>query len=314
MLKKKISKIKAIVAELGFSRSIVIILNYIFSKNNGYIKYIKKIIIDENKEIIEKYKKEKTEDFRIIEKKIWFFWWQGKNNFPEIVKVCYNNLKKNIPSDYEVVLIDKDNYMNYVQLPEIIISKLNDNKITLTHFSDLLRQELLCKIGGMWIDSTVFCPNSISSDFLDKKEFWSIKLGSERINKKSYGQVISGCKFAGFILKNNINSVTMRFVRECNFNYWYNHNYLIEYFIQILIMQIGYELIPTIKNEIDNYEVSNINLYKLNDIMNEKFDLNIYNELKSNCNFFKLTWKTKYIKYKDNCSTFYNYIVQDNKE
>ena len=56
--------------------------------------------------------------------------------------------------DREIVLITQDNLFNYVQFPDYILKKWEAGVITNTHFSDLLRLELLIKYGGTWSDET----------------------------------------------------------------------------------------------------------------------------------------------------------------
>lgn len=78
---------------------------------------------------------------------IWVFWWQGEENMPTIVKACYNSIKKN-RGLYKVILLDQKNFYNYVNIPTYILNKLESGKISITHFSDILRFNLLAKYGG----------------------------------------------------------------------------------------------------------------------------------------------------------------------
>lgn len=311
MFKRNINRFINIRKEIGLLNTIKLYLYYSFSRNKKYIDFMVKFLEKENKEIIEKYKSKKASNFKNEELIIWYFWWQGFDNLPEIPKTCYNSLIKNCPKKVKVVFIDKNNYLDYADIPDEIIKKLEEKKFTLTHFSDLLRQALLCQHGGFWIDSTVFCPNKLDYDKIAKKEFWSIKLPNNMISKKSYGQNISQGKYAGFILKNTQKSVLMDFVKECNFSYWKKHDYLIEYFIQILLIKVAYKNIPSAKEEIDSYEESNYNLYELDKKLNMIYDEKVYNDLISNTDFFKLSWKKKYIKEIDGNKTIFGHILEE---
>ena len=93
---------------------------------------------------------------------VWFCWLQGLDDAPEIVKACYNSIKRNIPNR-EVKVIDAKNWKEYVELPDFIVKKWENGKIPAALFSDLLRLELLIKYGGTWIDSTVLCTGGSSS-------------------------------------------------------------------------------------------------------------------------------------------------------
>ena len=96
---------------------------------------------------------------------VWVCWLQGEDNMPELVQACYKQLKKNIPEYAEIHLITMDNYSKYITLPEFVIEKFNEGKITMIHFTDLLRSSLVYAYGGMWIDSTVWTSKKISDDF-----------------------------------------------------------------------------------------------------------------------------------------------------
>lgn len=87
---------------------------------------------------------------------IWFCWLQGMEQSPQVVRVCYASIVKNLP-DREVKIVDGLNWQEYVELPGYIVEKWNNNQIPPAHFADLLRVSLLIKYGGTWIDSTVLC-------------------------------------------------------------------------------------------------------------------------------------------------------------
>lgn len=87
-------------------------------------------------------------------KRIWFLWFQGFSNAPEIVVFCYNSWIKYNP-DYEVVLLHYDNLHQYLD-PESDSLCWNEF-ISPQARSDIIRINLLSKYGGVWVDSTCFC-------------------------------------------------------------------------------------------------------------------------------------------------------------
>lgn len=97
--------------------------------------------------------------------RIWFYWAQGMTSMPDIVKTCYRRLcSTNI--DSEVIFLHDGNIHEFVSLPGYILEKIHFNK---THFSDILRVSLLAQYGGVWIDSTCYCADRISSLVLATK-------------------------------------------------------------------------------------------------------------------------------------------------
>jgi hypothetical protein len=75
-------------------------------------------------------------------------------NAPELVNVCLESLRASIGGD--IIVLDAQNYTDYVTLPEYVTRKYKKGIIPPALFSDMLRLELLIKYGGTWIDSTVW--------------------------------------------------------------------------------------------------------------------------------------------------------------
>ena len=55
-----------------------------------------------------------------------------------------------IGEKFQYTIITKDNWQQYMELPNHIIEKVENGKITLTHFSDIIRAELIKNYGGVW--------------------------------------------------------------------------------------------------------------------------------------------------------------------
>lgn len=91
----------------------------------------------------------------IIPKTIWVFWWQGELAMPPVIKECYKSILRNC-NGRTVVLLDQNNFKDYITLPDYILRKFYEGVISKTHFSDILRVGLLKEYGGMWIDAAIF--------------------------------------------------------------------------------------------------------------------------------------------------------------
>lgn len=140
--------------------------------------------------------------------KIWVCWFQGIDNAPDIVKICINSLKENLPSK-EMILLTDDNIGDYVQFPDFIKEKYRTGKITKTHMTDLLRLELLTKYGGTWIDATVLCTENeddIPDYFFNSDLFFfqclkpgrdghSTYISSWYINAQSHNKILEATKY-----------------------------------------------------------------------------------------------------------------------
>ena len=141
--------------------------NYNFSKKLRIKQheYVYNTLTSRFSNLIEEYK---SKDIKIgsNSRKIWCFWWQGVQNAPNIVKNCVNSIEK-YSGDYELVVLTKDNYDKYLDIPSDIINKVEDGKISLTSFSDIIRLGLLSKYGGVWVDATMFFSGYVFNEFDD---------------------------------------------------------------------------------------------------------------------------------------------------
>ena len=95
-------------------------------------------------------------------KKIYFFWYQGIEYAPIIVKKCLESWYYYNPT-WKIIVLDNSNYFLYTELRY-------SNSMTLTKFSDFLRLSILRTYGGLWVDATCFCNKSLD-DWLPPKCF-----------------------------------------------------------------------------------------------------------------------------------------------
>jgi hypothetical protein len=229
------------------------------------------------------------------EKVIWVLWLQGIENAPDIVKICYKSIIK-FSCDYKVVLIDNDNLFNYISLPDYIVKKWKNGIITNTHFSDIVRTELLIEHGGIWLDATTFLTDNLPSYILDS-DFFIYKRGATR-------DITSIAN--SWLITANKNAQLLMAVRELLFAYWKKENKLRDYFLWHLCMTIAIEEYPDIWN----------NVLFIPDALPETLRWNImktfneeqYKQIITMTPIHKLTYKIKIENKADN--TFYDYILE----
>lgn len=83
---------------------------------------------------------------------IWTFW-DDPNTVPATVKMCMNTWRKYNPN-YEIILLTKENYSRYVDIPKDLVEHANFNDC-IQRFSDLVRIHVMAKYGGIWSDASV---------------------------------------------------------------------------------------------------------------------------------------------------------------
>lgn len=87
--------------------------------------------------------------------KLFQYWHQGFDNLPGVVINCYRSVDYFLSDDFDIVRIEFKTLDDYIQLDEHIIKARSKERMTIAHFSDIIRNKLLLEHGGMWLDSTV---------------------------------------------------------------------------------------------------------------------------------------------------------------
>ncbi|MCI8309560.1 MAG: capsular biosynthesis protein [Clostridia bacterium] len=233
-----------------------------------------------------------------LSNKVWVCWFQGIENAPEVVKVCYKSLKDNLVGK-EIILITEKNMLDYVTFPDFILEKWNRGKITKTHMTDLLRLELLIKYGGLWIDSTVLCTsNEIPEYIFDSDLFFyqCLKPGRDGHSHVNSSWLISA--------KTN-NKILMATKYLC-YEYWKKNNSLMDYFLLHDFLSIVLDFYPDDWNKIIPCSNSTPHILALR--LFDEYDENVWNAIKKMTCFHKLTYKFDKEKLKIN-NTYYKNII-----
>lgn len=84
---------------------------------------------------------------------VWTMWWQGEDHMPPGIRACIESQRRY--ADGRHVVITAENYRQYVQLPGCVEHLLAVGRLSVTHFSDVLRCHLLAQKGGLWLDATI---------------------------------------------------------------------------------------------------------------------------------------------------------------
>lgn len=286
---------------LGKSKKALEILRLVaqFKANKKFYKmYAHKIDI-----LLEKYKSEdRKTDKQFGNRRVYFCWFQGLDNAPELVKQCYASLHKYI-TDREILLITENNYHDYVQFPDYIESKFKRGVIGRAHMSDLLRLELLTQYGGTWIDATVLCTAKPPAYMLDSDIFifQLLKPGLD-------GHVLN---FSNWFITAKNNALLLHLILDLLYDYWKEHDVACDYFIFHQIAEIVRAKCPEEWAKIIPFsnEIPHILLLRLFD----KYNQNIWQAIKQQTPFHKLSYKfTESDFSKDN--TYYNAIIRSNDE
>jgi len=239
-----------------------------------------------------------------IPRQIWICWWDGIEFMPPIVKACYRSVLKH-KNDFEVTVITKNNFANYVSIPEHIINKFNSGIITVTHLSDVIRMLLLEKYGGLWLDASILVTNDI---ILNDKSFFTIRGDSRDEN-------VAVQRWAGNCIGGMPGAILFSFICHFFSEYWKKFNDMIDYFLIDYAIDFAYTSFPGIKEMIDSIcledKFSNANYMFLQKQLRKEFNAGVYNVAAKSSVFHKLAWKENFqIHTPDSKLTFYGHILQ----
>lgn len=268
----------------------------------------RRIIEKEFTDLIEKYKKlDKTFDRNKTNnsKYIWVLWLQGEDKMPEIVKLCIKSIKKFAPKDKEVVVLTNKNIDQYIEFPEYILKRVKDVKITLTHFSDMVRFELLERYGGLWVDSTILTTSPIPECYFNTNLYSIIRDEPEKIKENPYYNGLTS-----FLIGGSKGYPLFSFMKEFFYEYQLKHNVLIDVHLINVGYAIAFDNFELIRKDVESIGKNNEKRGQLVKYINRKFDEQKWIELTDNQVFHKMDWRLEYKEENNGNITFFKKIKE----
>lgn len=255
-------------------------------KKDEYILGVLQPILDP---VIRKYKEiyqlfDPSDVVREKDEKIWVFWWSGEKEAPEIVKACIKSIRRN-SNGHEVIVLNKDNYTDYVDMPEYVLKKRNQGIISLANFSDILRLSLLATYGGVWIDATAFISQPIP-----ERVFTDVFYTAKKVNFELL--FYSKSRWCSYFLSGSKKFPLFVFARDCFLQYWEKSNALIDYLLIDYVLGIAYDNFAEIRKVFDSVEDNNSARGLLMEKINEEYSAQLFCDLSEKETFLsKLSWR-----------------------
>lgn len=239
--------------------------------------------------IIEKHNKSAQTSHSIEQKSdyVWLFWWQGETEMTPIVRECCSRIRRFNP-DKNVVLITQDNLDQYVSFPEYIMDKFCKGIITKTHFSDLLRAELLSSYGGVWMDATIYTFGPIPSYVFERPLY----TGRCKQNKKDYN--VSRNRWTSYFWVSPWPGNTLFcFLKDFWKEYWKRNDVLTDYFLIDYVIDLGYHTISEIKRDLDEVDIDGVgnDFWQLLSLLREDYTEELLEGIKEKNWMQKLSYK-----------------------
>lgn len=245
-------------------------------KHNAVLSYLSKKYVD----IFKKYQTASfPKDVLSSNCPIWICWFQGIDKAPALIQKCTESVIKNA-GEHPVIFLTKDNYSEYCFIPSYIMEKVKSKTITLTHFSDILRNALLSQKGGIWLDASIY--------LTEPYKLYDLPYQTIKQNKVDDGKFVSAYRWTGFcqagVKGNPLNS----FVYDMFLAYHKREKELIDYYLIDYFMALGYEKIEVIKEMIDKVPFNNENLYYMQINMLKTYHSEAFSLVKMRTGIFKL--------------------------
>lgn len=214
--------------------------------------------------------------------KIWFFWWQGKDQLTDLSRKCYKSILEH-SGKRDVIFISKDNIKEYATLPDYIYQKVNNGQITLTHLSDLLRFNLLNNYGGLWMDATLYVTSNL--DNINTEQLFTCSGYEDKTNFN-----VSQGRWTGFLIGGPSHLDIFEFMDTFFEEYWKYNDKLVDYFL--IDYALNYAFYKNLSNfseiskKFTNFEPK---LFLLQGYLNKNFEMEKWWLISNNTNIFKLS-------------------------
>jgi hypothetical protein len=230
------------------------------------------------------------------------FWLQGMENAPELVKRFYESIKNNFP-EKNIIVIDEDNFFEYVKLPDYIVDKWKKGLITTTHLSDLVRLSVLIEKGGYWIDATVLCTDASLIRMMEDEPLFMYSFYYFGFNPEIM-------EFNSWFIYSCTNNNILCLVQKLLYLYWKENNRLVDYFLIHLFITMAvryydeeFKRMPIV-SQVDSHILAT---YIFDDYNQEKYDI-----LKAQCGIHKLSTKFDENQ-KTKKGTFYDVVIRQGR-
>ncbi|WP_026528493.1 capsular polysaccharide synthesis protein [Butyrivibrio sp. VCD2006] len=229
---------------------------------------------------------------------VWIMWLQGIDKAPDIVKRCIESQKAFMP-DKKFVFLDETNIGDYVKLPDYIVEKWKKGIIGNALYSDLVRNELLIKYGGYWIDSTVFFTDDALISDIDKLPLFMFSYYYFGFNPEIM-------ELNNWFIHSCTNNNMLCLLQKLLFAYWKDYDHAANYYI--------YQIFLTIVNEYYEKEyadmpiISQAQSHVLATYIYDDFDPVKYEVLKKTTGVHKLSTRFDADKISKK-GTFYDVVI-----
>ena len=269
-------------------------------------KYRRKFVSNYLNQLLEgtinKYREEKSHGIQVDDAPIWVCWWTGIETAPLLVKKCVQSIQ-GAAGKHPVYIITKDNFHEYLDIPDFILEKVNNGNMCLANFSDYLRISLLEKYGGLWLDATIYVSRKLPEDIFADSLYTCKSPGAK-------GYLADG-RWTSYCLGGWKEHSFFKIAKGCFEYYWKNEEVAIDYLLVDYIFDIIYNNNEFVKTCFDCIPINNMQRNDLAGAMvRGKSKEEFLEVITKETYIYKLSWREKYpIKTDEGKESIYCYFL-----
>lgn len=218
---------------------------------------------------------------------IWQFWDSPRGReTPAIVKSSIASVDR-FKGSFDHIVLNNKTLEQHADLPGFVLDKFKKGKIDYTHFSDLLRLNLLKNHGGVWLDATAYMTNFVPKHIIDE-DFFVFLTGERTHYPYSF---IQSC-----FIRSKKGSFLCEAWHQMCIEFWKKETKKIEYFQIHLMFKALVERHEYAKSLFDHMpHISEDGIQQLvGDNLLRKFDLHEWEKIKKSSFFQKTTYKVQH--------------------
>ncbi|MCH5229350.1 MAG: hypothetical protein J1F12_05070 [Muribaculaceae bacterium] len=174
---------------------------------------------------IDSLKVEKDNSKDTWEEKIFSIWWQGEENAPKIVKICFERLRNLYKEKF--IVLDDSNIRQWVKLPDFVWEKWEKGQILRANMSDICRIALLLQHGGMWFDATDYLTSEVP-EWIEKCDVF-LYIAGERFTPEKFVQIC--------FIRGKKNNPLLKLWLDFILKYWEEEDFIIDYFLHQFMLR-----------------------------------------------------------------------------
>ena len=240
------------------------------------------------------------------ERKVWSMWWQGEAQADKLFRMCIDSARRH--THQPVVVLDRDNYSQYFEIPAHVLEKNREGKIALQHVCDLMVVSILAAEGGFFTGATVWWSQDATEELL-RAPFWTCRAVSDsHVN-------MSRSRWVGYVMAGRKDFPLFAFARDCLHEYWKNSDKAVDYLLLDYVFELAYQNIPCVRAAIDALpERNNLLRGELIEHLSDPYDPETFKRYTEGDTFlYKLSWKfgAKAQETADGRKTNYDFMLSE---